>query len=151
MNRHIKMALMVAPFLILGGYIASDFYIENKAEQLRVFNMQLVGQCDVINQQCILKSGDFQVNVYDTEGVTIINSTFPLDSATLFLVDNNNQAQPYPLGMIDTPYYWYSPTTLRSTINNTREKYKLRLIANIKGGRYIAQFYTQTINKPAFR
>ena len=150
MNRHTKMALMVAPFLILGGYIASDFYMENKADQPRVFNMQPVGQCDVINQKCILKSGDFEINVYDTAGITTINSTFPLDSATFFLVDNYNHVQAYPLGMMNNPYYWHSPTALRSNIsNNTSNKgdeHKLRIIANIKGGQYIAEFITQTIN-----
>lgn len=144
MNRHTKMALMVAPFLILGGYIASDFYIENEAQQQRIFNMVPFGHCDVINQKCVLKSGDFEVNIYDKEGSTTLNSTFPLDSATLFLVEGENQASAYPLGMSDSPYYWQSPTPLRNKISKKGDKYKLRVIANIKGGQYIAEFYTQT-------
>ena len=146
MNRHTKVALMVAPFLILGGYIASDFYIENQAQQQRIFNMVPFGHCDVINQKCILKSGDFEVNIYDENGSTTLNSTFPLDSATLFLVNNENEMSPYPLGMNDSPYYWQSPTPLREKISAKGEKYKLRVIANIKGGQYIAEFYTQTVN-----
>ncbi|WP_085300521.1 hypothetical protein [Cognaticolwellia mytili] len=144
MNRHTKMALMVAPFLILGGYIASDFYIENEAQQQRIFNMVPFGHCDVINQKCVLKSGDFEINIYDKEGSTTLNSTFPLDSATLFLVEGENQASAYPLGMSDSPYYWQSPTPLRNKISMKGDKYKLRVIANIKGGQYIAEFYTQT-------
>jgi hypothetical protein len=144
MNRHTKMALMVAPFLILGGYIASDFYLEHEAEQQRVFNMVPFGHCDVINQKCILKSGDFEINIYDNDGSTTVNSTFPLDSATLFLVDGANQANAYPLGMSDSPYYWQSPTPLRNEISAKGDKYKLRVIANIKGGQYISEFYTQT-------
>ena len=91
MNRHTKVALMVAPFLILGGYIASDFYLEKQAEQARIFKLVPFGHCDVINQKCILKSGKFEVNIYDKAGTTTVNSTFPLDSATLFLVDSSNQ------------------------------------------------------------
>ena len=138
MNRHTKVALMVAPFLILGGYIASDFYLEKQAEQTRVFKLVPFGQC-------ILKSGKFEVNIYDKAGTTTVNSTFPLDSATLFLVDKSNQASAYPLGMIDNPYYWQSSTPLREQISVQGEKYKLRVIANIKGGQYIAEFYTQTV------
>ena len=104
MNRHTKMALMVAPFLILGGYIASDFYLEHEAEQQRVFNMVPFGHCDVINQKCILKSGDFEINIYDNDGSTTVNSTFPLDSATLFLFDGADQAKAYPLGNRNSPY-----------------------------------------------
>lgn len=99
MNKHNKLALLVAPFLILGGYIASDFYIENKAEQQRVFQLVPFGHCDVINQKCILRSGDFEVNVFDENGITKVNSTFPLDTATLFLVDKKNSVTPHQLGM----------------------------------------------------
>lgn len=144
MNRHTKVALMVAPFLILGGYIASDFYLENQAQEARVFNMVPFGHCDVINQKCILKSGKFEINIFDKAGSTTLNSTFPLDSATFFLVDNNNKATAYPLGMNESPYYWQSPTPLRSNIGNKGEKQKMRIIANIKGGQYIAEFYSQT-------
>ena len=91
MNRHSKIAFFVAPFLLLGGYIASDFYIEQKAQKAKVFEMSPFGHCDVLNQKCILKSGEFQVNVYDENGITTVNSTFPLDSATLFLVDSDNK------------------------------------------------------------
>lgn len=145
MNRHTKVALMVAPFLILGGYIASDFYLEKQAEETRIFKLVPFGHCDVINQKCILKSGKFEVNIYDKAGITTVNSTFPLDSATLFLVDKSNQASTYPLGMTDNPYYWQSQTPLRDNISEQGEKYKLRVIANIKGGQYIAEFYTQTV------
>ena len=146
MNRHTKIALMVAPFLILGGYIASDFYLEKQAEQARIYNMVPFGHCDVINQKCILKSGEFEVNIYDKAGTTTLNSTFPLDSSTFFLVDKSNNASAYPLGMSDSPYYWQSPTPLRNQISAKGDKQKLRIIANIKGGQYIAEFYTQTVN-----
>jgi hypothetical protein len=145
MNRHTKMALMVAPFLILGGYIASDFYAEYKADQARLYNLVPFGHCDVINKKCILKSGEFEVNVYDESGITTVNATFPLDSATLFLVNNKNEVTPYPLGMADSPYYWQSPTALRTLVQDKGDKYKLRLIAHIKGGQYISEFYTQTV------
>lgn len=144
MNKHNKLALLVAPFLILGGYIASDFYIENKAEQQRVFQLVPFGHCDVINQKCILRSGDFEVNVFDENGITKVNSTFPLDTATLFLVDKKNSVTPHQLGMIESPYYWQSSTALNSLISEKGAKYKLRLIVNIKGGQYISEFYTQT-------
>jgi len=145
MNKHIKMAFMVAPFLIIGGYVASDFYIEHKADQQRVFHLKSVGDCDVINQNCILKSGEFEVNVFDKNGITNVNSTFPLDTATLFLVDDKNNVTPHQLGMIESPYYWQSSTALSRLISQKGKKHKLRLIANIKGGQYISEFYTQTM------
>ncbi|MCW8865513.1 MAG: hypothetical protein OQK09_05590 [Colwellia sp.] len=144
MNRHLKVAFMVAPFLAVLGYIGADYYNESKANKTKVIQLVPEGHCDVINKSCVLKSGDFKVNVSDTEGVTEVNSTFPLDSATLFLVDKADNMTSYPLGMQKSPYYWRSNTALRGFVSNKGESYKLRLIAKIKGGQYISEFYTQT-------
>jgi len=145
MNRHTKVALFVAPILILLGYVLSDIYLEDQANKKRVFEMSPFGHCDVINEKCVLRSGDFEVNVYDTNGITTVNSTFPLDRATIFLVDSDNRATAYRLGMKDSPYYWKRETPLRARIANKGAKHKLRLIAEVKGGRYISEFYTQTV------
>ena len=145
MNRHLKVAFMVAPFLAVLGYIGADYYNENEASKTKIVQLVPEGHCDIINQSCVLKSGDFKVNISDAEGVTEVNSTFPLDSATLFLVDKSENMTHYPLGMQKSPYYWRSKTELRNLVANKGESYKLRLIAKIKGGQYISEFYTQTV------
>jgi len=145
MNRHTKVSLFVAPILILLGYVLSDIYLEDQANEKRIFEMSPFGHCDVINEKCVLRSGDFEVNVYDTNGITTVNSTFPLDRATIFLVDGDNRSTAYRLGMKDSPYYWKRETPLRELIANKGAKHKLRLIAEVKGGRYISEFYTQTV------
>jgi len=145
MNRHLKVAFMVAPFLGILGYIGADYYNENEASKTKIIQLVPEGDCDVINQSCILKSGEFKINVSDKGGVTEINTTFPLDSVTLFLVDDADQMTPYPLGMKESPYYWKNKTNLRNLAGNKGDSYKLRLIAKIKGGQYIAEFNTQTV------
>ncbi|PCI53598.1 MAG: hypothetical protein COB45_10105 [Gammaproteobacteria bacterium] len=144
MNRHLKVAFMVAPFLAVLGYVGADYYNENLAAETKIIQLAAEGHCDIINQSCVLKSGDFKVNVSDEGGVTEINSTFPLDTATLFLVDKHDKATPYPLGMLKSPYYWRNETPLRSLVSNKGDSYKLRLIIKIKGGQYISEFTTQT-------
>ncbi|WP_339722641.1 hypothetical protein [uncultured Paraglaciecola sp.] len=144
MNKHTRTAFMVAPILAVIGYIAADYYEEGLAEEEKVIQLVPFEDCDVINQKCILRAGDFEVNVFDKNNYTTVNSTFPLDSATLFLVDANNTPTPYPLGMIQSPYYWHSETNLRELIGQSGQSYTLRLVANIKGGRYISEFYTKT-------
>jgi len=138
------MAFMVAPFLGILGFIGADYYSENQAAKNKIIQLVPEGHCDIINQSCVLKSGEFKVNISDEAGVTEVNSTFPLDSATLFLVNQSDQMTPYPLGMQKSPYYWRSPTELRSLVGEKGASYKLRLIAKIKGGQYISEFYTQT-------
>jgi len=140
-----KLAFMVAPFLAVFGFIGADYYEEANANDNKIIQLSPEGHCDIINQSCILKSGEFKVNISDDAGVTEVNSTFPLDSATLFLVDKNDQVTPYPLGMKKSPYYWRNNTQLRSLISNKGDSYKIRLIAKIKGGQYISEFYSQTV------
>ncbi|WNC68662.1 hypothetical protein RI845_00600 [Thalassotalea nanhaiensis] len=147
MNKHTKLAFMVAPILAIGGYIASDFWIEDKANETRIFEMAPESSCDVLGGKCVLLANDFKLNIFDDNGKTTINSTFPLDTATLFLVDSNNEATPYQLQMSDTPYYWFRQTPLREKISAKGDTYKLRIIATIKGGKYISEFYTQTANQ----
>lgn len=144
MNRHLKVAFMVAPFLAVLGYIGADYYNESQASKTRIIPLVPDGHCDIINQSCVLKSGEFKVNISDENGVTEVNSTFPLDSATLFLVDKQDQMTSYPLGMQKSPYYWRNNTKLRSLVSKKGDSYKLRLIVKIKGGQYISEFYTQT-------
>jgi hypothetical protein len=144
MNKHTRTAFMVAPILAVMGYIAADYYEEDQAEQEKVVQLLPFEDCDVINQQCILKAGDFEVSVFDKNNLTTVNSTFPLDKATLFLVDKNNAPTAYPLGMIQSPYYWHAETNLRELISSPGQSYTLRLILNIKGGSYISEFTTKT-------
>lgn len=135
---------MVAPILAVIGYIAADYYAEDQAEKEKVIQLIPHKNCDVINQHCILKAGDFEVNVFDKNNFTTVNSTFPLDNATIFLVDKNNTPTAYPLGMIQSPYYWHAETDLRDFISASGQSYKLRLVLNIKGGSYISEFYSIT-------
>ena len=144
MNRHLKMAFMVAPFLAVLGFVGADYYEESEAAKEKITQLAPEGHCDIINQSCVLKSGEFKVNISDEDGITEVNSTFPLDTATLFLVDKHDKMVAYPLGMQKSPYYWRSKTQLQSLVSNKGDSYKLRLILKIKGGQYISEFYTQT-------
>jgi len=145
MNKHTKTAIIVAPILTILGFALADIWEESNANKSRAFELVPFGHCDVINQKCILKSGEFEVNVMDENGITTVNSTYPIDTATLFLVDKKSQATAFPLGMKDSPYYWKRETPLGSLVANKGESYKLRLILEIKGGKYFSEFYTQTI------
>jgi len=141
MNKHTKVAVLVAPLLAVLGYIASDYFIENDADKSKLITLLPESTCQVLADGCVLISGDFKINVFDKSGATVINSTFPLDEAVLFLVDKDNVATAYPLTQVQSNYYWQAQTPLRELANTSRS-YKLRLIASIKGGDYISEFET---------
>ena len=145
MSKHTKLAILVAPILAVIGYIAADYYEEYQAKQSKIFQLVSDTPCDILAHKCVLKSGDFKVSLYDEKGITTVNSTFPLDKGTLFLVDTHDQGKAYPLGMTDSPYYWHAKTPLRERLEKTGKTQKMRLIASIKGGKYLAEFYTNVL------
>jgi len=145
MNKHTKVAILVAPILAVIGYIASDYYVEYNAKKAKFYQLVNDGPCDILGHKCVLTSGNFKLNIFDKKGITTVNSTFPLDNATLFLVDNHDQGKAYPLAMNDSPYYWQSKTPLRKVLITTNKTQKIRLVASIKGGKYLAEFYTNRL------
>ena len=147
MSKHTRLAILIAPILAVIGYIAADYYAEYQAKQEKIFQLISDTPCDVLAHKCVLHSGDFKISIYDEKGTTTVNATFPLDNATLFLVNNHDQGKAYPLGMTDSPYYWEAATPLRKRIENSGKTQKMRLIASIKGGKYLAEFYTNQLHK----
>ena len=148
LSRHTKIALCVAPILIILGWAASDIWAESQAMKPRFYEMKLSKQgCDLVSKNCVLGSGEFELNLYQEGNVTALNSSFPLDTATLFLVDNYDESVVFRMGMKDSPYYWYRETPLSEFVKGTGSQQKIRLIATVKGGRYVGEFITNnTVN-----
>lgn len=145
LNRHTKVAMFVAPLLLLFGWVGGEIWVESQAMKEKFYTLKPeAGFCDVMAKKCILHSGDFKVSLYEEDGKTTLNSTFPLDTATLFLVDGEDVTA-YRMGMIDSPYYWYQVTDFANKNSQPGSKQVLRLIATVKGGQYIAEFTSQTI------
>lgn len=138
-----KMAIFVAPILIVLGYISSDYYLESKAESdEKIYQLVVQDKCNILAHKCVLQAGEFKINLFDKFGKTTANSTFPLDSVIIFLVDSQNNSTAYPMKMAQTKYYWHSDTPLRENYLESGNPQKLRLIAKIKGGQYIAELST---------
>ncbi|NQZ33701.1 MAG: hypothetical protein HRU06_20735 [Oceanospirillaceae bacterium] len=144
MNKHTKTAILIAPILAVLSFAATDMYQEHQASAKRIFVMQVQDQCDIQAKKCVLKSDQFLLSFSHADGKTIINSTYPLDTATLFIVEADNQASVHPLGMTLTPYYWRANTDLAQRLAIPGNSQKLRIIANIKGGSYIGEFTSTT-------
>ena len=142
MNKHTKMAIYVAPILIVLGYVASDYYLEQDAEERRVYQIQPSGPCNIVALQRLFEAGDLKLDLFDVEGMTTANATYAMDAVTLLLVDEHNQSTPYEMKLAQSKYYWHAATPIRSNFEQTLQPQKLRLIVKIKGSQYISEFVT---------
>jgi len=142
MNKHNKIALYVAPFLIIGGYVLTDFYLIEEAAEQRVYELKSDGNCDVLNKSCILSAGDFKVSVYDQDGTTFINGTHPLSSAVLFVLNQDDEGSVYKMTMDNNSlYYWKAETKINDLLHSI-PSVKLRIIVEMNGDEYYQEFST---------
>ena len=143
-NKHTKIAILIAPILAVLAFAATDMFSEYQAAKKRVFAMQVQDLCDIKAAKCILSSGEFLLSFSNNKGNTVVNSNYPLDTATLFIVNNSGQPRPVPLRMNKSPYYWQAKTDLDQLLRSSGANQKLRVIANVKGGSYIGEFISTT-------
>ena len=61
MNRHTKIAIFMAPFLAIAGYVISGYFFSNKSPPENI--LQLVGQCQPSTQPCIVKSDKLTIHI----------------------------------------------------------------------------------------
>jgi hypothetical protein len=54
MNLHTQVAIVVAPFLLIGGYVATDYYLIDKAEKNNLFKLTVQGKCHILDEKCTL-------------------------------------------------------------------------------------------------
>lgn len=146
MNKHSRLAFLVAPVLAILGWIASDYWIEKTAPTGQYYPLSAQADyCDIVAKQCILYAGELKLSVYIEGDKTIVNSTLPLDSATLFIVDASGNAQTYPLGLLGTPYYWHHFTDIQNPLQAQGSQQTFRIIATLKGNQFAGEFVSTTL------
>jgi len=147
MNKQIKLALFIAPFLIVGGYIASDQYVSYQANKGQLFNLTLQDECHLFTGDCILKSGDMLINITDEKGATKVNSSYPADKVALSLVSVKNKETIYELEKAENFQYWQRDTAIRHAHLTEQSLKSLRVMVKIKGDLYLSELDASVIKK----
>ncbi len=147
MNRDQKIALFLAPFLLIGGYAATDQYLGSRDQPAELFELEAAGDCRLFDGDCILQSGDMQVNVTDTGGVTRVNSSYPADSVSLSLVYRDGRETIYGLDRLANAQYWQRQTDIREAMLAAKSADRLRIVVQVKGSHFLGEF-TPVESKP---
>lgn len=140
MNRDKKLAIILAPFLLVGGYIVSDQYIEYKQHEPRLFALSGINECLMFSADCVLQSGDMKINITDENGITKANTSYPVDSVAISLVYNDGREIIYGLEKTTSPQYWEKKTDIRTAITQSRTATILRVVVTLKGSTYFSEF-----------
>lgn len=140
MNKDKKLAIILAPFLLVAGYVISDQYLESKANAPKFYPLTAKGECAMFTKDCIMQSGDMQINITDSGGVTKINTSYPVDTAAISLVYDDGKEIIYGLDQATNPQYWERETQIRSALTELKTATKLRVVIKWKGHTYFSEF-----------
>lgn len=142
MNKHTKMAIIIAPFLIVGGYIAADYYAQEQDKSKNLFQLSLEGQCDLTRNPCILSNTQLTLTLSDRDGMTKIESNHPLEEVILSFVNDYNKEIRYKMKSGEDQQYWKAKTEASSLLSQSSEL-KMRLISIVNNGYYFSEFYSR--------
>ena len=140
MNKDMKLAIILSPFLLIGGYVVSDQYVESKANETKIFALTDAGKCAMFSVDCIKESGDMQINITDENGITRANTSFPVDTVAISLVYNDGKEVIYGLEKAANPQYWERETDIRNALTQFKTAKTLRLVVTRKGSTYFSEF-----------
>jgi len=129
MNRHVKLAIILAPFLAIGGYIAADYYSINAQQKQVLLPLTGQGECHLANARCLLTNGDLQVNLSVSDSMLSLMSSHSLDQVLVSV----NSKEPIVLIQGKNTLRWHSAEKINARGN------KLRLFIRIEKARYIAE------------
>lgn len=140
MNKHTRVAVILAPFLAIGGYIASGYYLDEKVREPRLLTLNQEAACDMSTIPCVLKATGLTFQLSHQNGQTTVTSSVGMATVTIAFVKSDGTEAAYPLTPADRKKTWTSATQyeqirLASGLDTT-----IRLAATIENLTYIHQF-----------
>ena len=101
-NKHVVIAMLVAPVLSIMAWFAVDYFLSERphaAKEGAAYTLIAKSNCRYDSGQCDLENADFELNIrpmsVTSSSVQLeLTSAFPLQSATLGLVNNDIPAAP---------------------------------------------------------
>lgn len=141
-----KLAMFIAPFLLVGGYIAGDYYEEMKAASKNLFQLESQGPCNLLENRCELKHGELVLQLKHRSGITTLSANNKIESATLSFTDKAGEESQFRLKTDPDGLIWEAGTNY-STISQGAESIKMRLIVTLNKAFYFSELNT-TLGAP---
>lgn len=150
-NKHVVIAMIVAPILAILAYYAVGFFVEEKPQQAQpgqAYKLVAKPSCRYESGVCELRNDDVQISIVGKPAGQaldlVLGSKIPLEAAQIAVGRQTN-------GATNAPLKFTKPMTLQasgqerkqwvitvSKINHTQAAF--RLVAYIQGSAYFAEF-----------
>jgi hypothetical protein len=142
-NKHLILAMFVAPILAIIAYFATDYVVSEKphqAQQGNTYKLAAKSNCRYQSGQCTLQNGDVEVNI-TVERIAesmielTLRSSLPAQKVMASFVDDNNAEQPVMM-LSDTAAntLWHAQFNIADPQQAT-----LRLVVELSGALFFAE------------
>lgn len=114
-NKHLIVAMLVAPVLSIMAWFAVDYFIGERphaAKEGATYTLIAKSNCRYDSGECDLENSDFKLNIrpvsITSSSIQLeMTSAFPLQSATLGLVNDGTPTSPSPMAATnDEALHW---------------------------------------------
>ena len=142
-NKHVVIAMLVAPLLAIMGWYAVDYFVAERphvAQPGASYRLIAKSNCRYESNQCDLENGDFKVTLRSTriaaDTVTIdLQSIFPLQQASIGFIDDGPNALPTGMEPSDPgATLWSTALALPSSDAST-----IGIAVRVQGATYYAE------------
>ena len=136
MNRHQKLAIFIAPFLIVIGYIATDYYLKETevkpVAEAQALPLSLNKPCNLLQTICELTQDNIglKIQIKATQTQLLLSSNLALESVIMAF----NTQQPQLLSQDGDTYHWQINLT-----ENRQPIDQIRLVTSIDKHHYFAE------------
>jgi len=141
LNPQLKIAIFIAPFLLIGGFIAMDYYAKEDPPDNARYQLHPVNErCDFSNNNCRFSNDDLQLSVtleerLDNGSNTIrVISEQVLKGVAIALADIDDKPAPVSMDSADGRQHWHISIQAPPTIFPY-----LRLVVSTDKGLYYAE------------
>lgn len=121
MNKHKRTAIIIAPFLAIGGFILADYFQQPPDKPAVFFTMQ--GNCD-LKQPCQLDTNDLQIHLSYSGQMQVnqnilikIQTSVAVENILLALSDENKNYPPSKLTSSNDQTQWQQQYFISPTLD----------------------------------
>lgn len=145
-NKHIIVALLVAPVLALIAYFGVDAAVSEKPHEARdgaTYPLRVMSNCRYESGECELTNGDVKLRLtQDSEGAWLLFSEVALRGVLLGV---EGQGEPQPMRALDSDGFAWS---MDGSAWGTSVPKALRLVVAARSSQYFAEVPTTFVNPP---
>ncbi len=141
LNPQLKTAIFIAPFLLIGGFIAMDYYAKEDPPENALYQLHPVNErCDFSSNSCLFSNDDLQLSVTLEEPLDPGSNTIPVTSGQALkgpaIAPTAIDDESVPLNMTpaDDHRHWHISIQIPPTIFPY-----LRLVISTHQGLYYAE------------